>query len=52
MVITRCSGAMTAKHTGRDEARYRIAGRDVVFCDACADAAGRLGMIDRRVERR
>lgn len=44
----RCSGTMTAAHDGTDEQEYRLLSRTVVFCGPCADAAGRLGMIDRR----
>lgn len=48
--IRRCSGGMSEKHDGRDERVYRIGipPREVTFCGKCADAAARLGMIDRR----
>lgn len=46
----RCSGAMAEGHDGSAERVYRIGapGRDVTLCGPCADAAARLGMIDRR----
>jgi hypothetical protein len=48
----KCSGAMSAGHSGRDERDVRLSGRTVAMCRECRDAAGRLGLIDRReVER-
>lgn len=50
MTGQRCSGAMSVQHDpAAPVATYRIGiGRDAVLCQPCADAAGRLGMLDRR----
>lgn len=45
----KCSGAMTTTHTGVGEKTYSIGIRqERAFCEPCAEAAARLGLIDRR----
>lgn len=47
-----CSGIMTRGHDGSDPQIIDIFGHDVAMCRPCRDAAGRLGMIERRQEER
>lgn len=46
----RCSGGMTAEHTGRDVLPVRLGYwpnvRTVHLCRDCREAAGRLGLIE------
>lgn len=47
----RCSGAMADRHDpGAMATTFRVLFRDVALCPPCADAAGQLGMIDRRTQ--
>lgn len=49
----KCSGAMTTAHTGVGEKTYSIGIRqERAFCEPCAQAAARLGLIDRRETKR
>ena len=48
--VPACSGVLTDGHDADAQtAEYRIGARTVALCPPCADAAGRLGLVERRI---
>lgn len=52
-LLPRCSGSMSDEHDGEDVESVRLSRTTVTYlCRGCRNAAGRLGMIERRAEPR